>query len=608
MGRRKLVQGILGALFVLFLLVLVLKFKPQQEMPAPAPPPEGVRGVEGSLSATGFRFVEENGSSVAYDLTAKRVTEAKDGGKMLEDPVIVFPGQGKATGRKGSFDPAAKTCRIWDDARLDHAGGWQASSSAFRVTPEGEMVSEGPVQITRGALSGSAELLRYNRNSQMANLEGSVRFRQGESTMACQRVQADFATHTGHLSGPVVLTGKQGVVRAPQGTLLMGPDNRLKGIVLGTPCVGQGPKASFTARTLRADLGKDGQITAIHLEEEAEISTPGPPTSTLHTRLVDLTPHPEVGWDWRAPDPLEVDREGALVTAPSGKGTLPDKGSWTARLTGPVNGKDTRGTFSGEAAELTAEEWTLTGHARADRAGDTLTADRITRRADGSTLSEGDVHGLRKTPGAPDLTFTALRAEAGPTGYPAKLEGKAVLVRGGMTIEAPSVTVLDAQDAVAEGGATGRWKEEAGGLDTVTSQTLRYDGTRHRAQAEGEAKVTGRGYTLTGNQVTALLDAQNRPIRYEGSGNCHFEGTDYSGEGERLNYDPATRIGEAFGPNRNAVVVQKKPFRRVEGPAVLFGPKRLEVSRGASAMVRGTLEGVQPPKAAPPQPAKGKHP
>lgn len=608
MGRRKLVQGILGALFVLFLLVLVLKFKPQQEMPAPAPPPEGVRGVEGSLSATGFRFVEENGSSVAYDLTAKRVTEAKDGGKMLEDPVIVFPGQGKATGRKGSFDPAAKTCRIWDDARLDHAGGWQASSSAFRVTPEGEMVSEGPVQITRGALSGSAELLRYNRNSQMANLEGSVRFRQGESTMACQRVQADFATHTGHLSGPVVLTGKQGVVRAPQGTLLMGPDNRLKGIVLGTPCVGQGPKASFTARTLQADLGKDGQITAIHLEEEAEISTPGPPTSTLHTRLVDLTPHPEVGWDWSAPDPLEVDREGALVTAPSGRGTLPDKGSWTARLTGPVNGKDARGTFSGEAAELTAEAWTLTGHARADRAGDTLTADRITRRADGSTLSEGDVRGLRKTPGAPDLTFTALRAEAGPTGYPAKLEGKAVLVRGGMTIEAPSVTVRDAQDAVAEGGATGRWKEEAGGQDTVTSQTLRYDGSRHRAQAEGEAKVTGRGYTLTGNQVTALLDAQNRPIRYEGSGNCHFEGTDYSGEGERLNYDPATRIGEAFGPNRNAVVVQKKPYRRVEGPAVLFGPKRLEVSRGASAMVRGTLEGVQPPKAAPPQPAKGKHP
>ncbi len=218
------------------------------------------------------------------------------------------------------------------------------------------------------------------------------------------------------------------------------------------------------------------------------------------------------------------------------------------------------------------------------------------------------MRGLRKTPGAPDLTFTALRAEAGPTGYPAKLEGKAVLVRGGMTIEAPSVTVRDAQDAVAEGGATGRWKEEAGGQDTVTSQTLRYDGSRHRAQAEGEAKVTGRGYTLTGNQVTALLDAQNRPIRYEGSGNCHFEGTDYSGEGERLNYDPATRIGEAFGPNRNAVVVQKKPYRRVEGPAVLFGPKRLEVSRGASAMVRGTLEGVQPPKAAPPQPAKGKHP
>ena len=184
---------------------------------------------------------------------------------------------------------------------MKHQAGWRADSTGFRMTPEGEIVSEGPATIERDDIHGSADLLRYHRKNQVAHLEGSVHFTRGVQTFTCTRVITDFVAHDGQITGPVVISSDQGTVRAPSGVIYLSDQNQLTGLLLGTPCTGEGPKGHFSARTLMSDVGEGGIVKAYHLQKDAVVGVPGPPPMIMKTSLLDLTPGEKDVWGWTRP-------------------------------------------------------------------------------------------------------------------------------------------------------------------------------------------------------------------------------------------------------------------------------------------------------------------
>jgi lipopolysaccharide export system protein LptA len=268
-----------------------------------------------------------------------------------------------------------------------------------------------------------------------------------------------------------------------------------------------------------------------------------------------------------------------------------------------VSGTDRRGDFKGDRATMRAGDWTLIGHAEVTKPGERLTAERVTFKKDGSSEAEGDVRGWRKgkTDKEPETAYAADRSKAASGGYPAKLLGNASVARGGMTLKAPTIKAADERSALAEGGATATFVQEGQGTSTVTAPTIRYEGKDRLATAEGKGdqRATGKGkdYTVTGDLLRAILDEQEKPLRYEAEGTATFVGALYDGQGDLLSYEPATEMGRAVGRERDAVVVQKNPYRRLAGPVVDFAPKHLEVQTAGSPR-RGYLEGIKPPEKA----------
>lgn len=604
MDRRRLLQFAFTAVFLLFLILLLFKFRPKLEAPEPVDPRQVKRTAEGTLSARGFTYRQETAGKVEFTATAAEVTESTGGLKLLTDPVITMASGARAWGKKGSFNQEESTLRIWEDAHLAQPDGWTASSTGFRLTPEGEIVSESHADLKRGDLTGGGEILRYHRQTLLAHIEGSVHFEQGPKSMTCTAVDLDLKKHGGVMAGPVTLRAEQGTLTAPAGILVLDEQNRLKSVHLGSPATGDGPRFSCAGRSVVADFDEQGQLSQVHLVGDASVTSKAQPPATTQSSFTaksgrfDLKPEPGDLWAWAAPGALIVEREGGISHATSGKGTMGGQKPETADLAGPVSGSDRRGDFKGDRALMDGGDWTLVGNAQVTRPGERLTADRVTFRKDGSSEAEGTVRGWHqgKRAGEAETTYAGDRFRSAAGGYPAKLIGHASVHKGGMTLKASTIKISDEKSALAEGGATATFVQEGQGDSIVTAPTIRYSGKDRLATAEGgpkeRARGEGRDYTVTGDLLRALLDEQEKPVRYEAEGAATFTGALYDGTGDFLSYDPAAQAGQARGVGQSAVVIQKNPYRRVSGPVVNFAPRHLDVLPGALSPRRGSIEGV----------------
>ncbi len=594
--RRRALQIAFSAVFIIFLLVLAYHFKPKVEVPPPARPDTVKTGTEGTLSAEGFHYRQETEGKVDYTITADTVTEARDGTKKLTKPVLSIPHQGKAWGDKGSFAPDTKQLRIWENAAMSHEGGWLAHATGFRLTPEGEVVSESAVTFSMGRALGSAELMRYNRHTQVAHLEGHVDLVKGSAHLTCRAIAVNLATHRGAMDGPVRVTSGDAVLRAPRGTLVLTNDNEIRRIVLGSPASGESGPNRFTSKTAAAVLGHGGRLLSVHLDGDTVVDSEKTPRAyRLDTASLDLVPRPGGLWHWTAPDALTIATKDGEAHAVSGTGTFGGKKPMNASLKGPIRGRQQNGTFTSDDAELAGDDWTLTGHALVVKPDERLSADTITRHGNGETTAKGHVSGSRSPEGEPTVTFTSDAMRSAEGGYPALLTGSVTLVRGDMTLTAPRVKAPDARTIEGQDGATAVFRDVSGASQTVTGRTLTYDGTRHIATADGDARGKGKNYSIRAGTLVARLDRKDSPLSYEAQGDCRFDGTAYSGEGDRLTYDPSSRSGRASSAQGDATITQKHPYHRVSGPTVVFSPRHLDVLERKGGLSRGTLEGVQPP-------------
>jgi lipopolysaccharide export system protein LptA len=593
MDRRRFLQLAFTAVLILFLAILVLRFRPRMEVPAPVTQSEVKRTSEGTLSAKGFRYSQETMGRTEFTVTAGAVAESAGGVRLLEAPHVTFPGRGVARGKKGSFQAGDRTFRIWEEARMDLDSGWTAESSGFRLTPEGEVVTEGPVTFHREGVTGRAQLLRYQQDQQTAHLEGDVRVAQGDRTLACRILDLDLKTHAGKLEGPVVLASARGTVTAPAGTLSLDEQNRLKEVDLSSPCTGTGPQISFTCAALAARWSPGGDLEAVDLKGDVAVHDSRPPSSTLKTAALTLVPGENAAWSWTSPGALAILQETAAAWATSGSGSYGGAAPSAADLAGPVEGSQAQGTFRADRARMEGGDWRLLGRAAVDRPADRVAADEILFRADGSSVAKGGVRGERRPQEGPWMRFTCARAQAGPGGYPARLEGGAQVERGGMTLSAPEVFVADARTAVAQDGARAALRGADGRTWVVTGGTVSFDGAAHAATAQGDARGESGESWITADTLVVRLDPMDRPETYEAKGSARFSDPEYEGQGDLLTYDPATQEGTATGTDRDAVVVQRQPSRRVAGPVVDFAPGKAEVQAGGRPMRRGSLQGTQ---------------
>jgi lipopolysaccharide export system protein LptA len=619
--RRRLLQISILALALIFLLVLAFKFKPRLDTPAPVPLPRPKGRAEGTLSAQEFRYIQQSGDKTDFVVTAEEVTETAQGQKLLTHPVVVTPLAGgreeRATGSQGTLDVSSKTFRLFEGATIE-SGGWTCQSEGFRFTPEGEAVSEGPVTFTRDDVRGQAELATYHRDRRQATLEGSVQLEGGEGrSMRCSKLSLDLEAHSGILEGPLTFTSSEGSLTSPRGRIALTDDNRLHLLELAPPVLGSGPRGEVRSQRLRVEADGSGKPARYIFLGDVRLTGAPPDAVRLTTQELGLEPGEKGAWNWKAPGALAFEGRGEKARASSGAGAFGANAPPSAQLTGPVRGSGELGDFEGARAGLKDGAWTLAGEASLCRAGDTLRADRIAWRRDGSGEAEGRVDGTRQPPDHREpLQFRGDRARMAAGGYPVHLEGDALVTSGAMTLAAPRVQIVAADRALAEGGVSGLLQDKEAGESRLLAETAGYDGPGKLAWGQGAASAQGRGYTLTAARVEAHLDPQRRVKGYEATGEARLVGKEYDGEGDRLLYTPATRSGEASRQGRDAVVVQKEPYRRLSAPVVRFAPSRAETLAGGSPSRRGRLEGRAPPpktaapkgSKAPREPAQGRGP
>ncbi len=595
MDRRRFLQAVLSVLLALFLLLLVIKFRPRTATVKPIARPAITVENGGSLTASGFRYVQESAGAVAFVVTADKVTENPGEAKLLSNARVVFPapgGDSVASGNKGLFDASSHTLRLWDDAKLVRPDGWTATSSGFRLTPEGEMLSEEAASMRRGAIEGRADLLRYQRESQRAFLEGNVHFKDNTGhDFSCRRLTADMAAHSGQITGPVTVSGPEGTVRAPGGALLFANNNTLQAVALEPGVQGEGPSGRMICDKLTMAIRPDGAVESLSLQGSVKLDGE-PGQQTVETAVVLLRPRTAGGWDWEAPGTMAVTRHKDVLAAPSGTGTL-GSGPFCASLPGPVTGKGPSGEWSADHAAVEGAIRRLDGAAKLVRADDTLWADHVTLQESGAAEAQGNVKGRRETRGGAPLTFASQKASAAPKVYPLRLEGACVVTRGAMRIEAPLIVIKSNQDAEASGGAVCRWNGPKASERTLKAPFIAFYGAKQTVLARQGAHGEGDGYTIDADEVETLLDAENRPLAYVATGGAKLASNSQDASGDRLTYHPGDGTGEAESESGRAVLVQNTPYRRVEGTRVLFGQKSVSVHQGASA-TRGVLEASVP--------------
>ena len=594
MNRRRFIQALLTILLALFLLLLVIKFRPKSTVIRPVERPAAAIESGGSLAASGFRYVDESAGKVAFVVTAARVTEKPGEAKLLFNAKVTFPspgGDSVASGRQGLFDAASHTLRLWDDATIKRPDGWTATSSGFRLTPEGEVVSEEAATLRRGAIEGRADILRYERDSQKAYLEGDVRFKdRAGREFTCRRLTSDMKSHSGNMTGPVSVSGREGTISAPGGTLVFSGDNTIEKVILEPSVKGDGPSGKMSCDKLVMSLKPEGAIESLALQGSARMESEAG-KQVAETALLTLRPKASGGWDWESPGPLAVTRLRDVLDAPSGTGTA-GSGPFTASLPGPVTGSGPSGNWSCDHAYVEGATRRLEGKVKIVKGDDTLWANSATIHEDGSAQASGDVRGRREAKGAEPMEFTSQKAVAAPKVYPLKLYGSCVVTRGAMRLMAPAIVIQNSEEAEASGGASCAWSGPKGER-LLAAPVIAHKGAEKLVLAKGGAHGTGESYVIDADQVEALLDAKNRPQKYVATGEAKLTSDNQDASGDKLIYNPNDGSGQAESESGRAVLVQKNPYRRAEGALVLFGQDSVSVHQGASS-ARGVLEASVP--------------
>jgi len=594
LNREKIFRWLVFLLTAL-VVVLLFRFRPRIEGPSrletPAVTSDGV-----TLSGRNFRYEEKQGDQTKYVVTAEEVRETSRVEKELVRPVVTVPkdkGAGDTvTGEKGTLSLSRQEVRIYGDARIAISGGMTMSSSAFRLTPQGEVVSEGRVGMAKEGLTGAADILRYDRERRVAHLEGNVVLGGADTSFGASRIKIDFNSHAGEIEGPVLAIKGDSRLEAPRGTLTLDKDNRLSSVTLLTPSRGETPAAVFDSQSSDYLFDKGGAVSEVVLRGKVGVARKGEAPGRVETELLSLTKRGGEGWNWSAPGKMDFFRGDEKMTAASGAGIM-DGSSLTGDLQGPVRGADASGEFSADAARIGKDSFELIGNAQAARESGTVNADNITFLKDGGKKAEGSVRGRSVSGKGEIFLFSADRVRMGKSAYPVKLSGNVRVYSDRIDFRGEEATFLSPRAMKACRGASVS-AEGKGSPVFLYGSELSYDEESGILRSSGDPSATdGKSRLSASESIEIFFDRERKAEKLVLEGSAIYESDTYSAKGDRIIYFPKEKKGEAVSDSGKAVVTEKAPLRVVTGRKIGFGDKELHIGGEKGEVHRGKIEGEE---------------
>ncbi|HQO20578.1 MAG TPA: hypothetical protein PLA03_09490 [Acidobacteriota bacterium] len=592
MNREKIFKCLMFLLFVL-LVVLLFRFRPRIEGPRRLEVPSvSESGVV--LGGKDFRYEERAGGETKYIVTAAEVLETSRVEKELTRPVVVIPresGPGdRVLGEKGTLSLSRQEVRISGDARVELGNSMTISSPAFRLTPQGEVVSEGRAVIRKDELTGAADILRYDRERRVAHLEGNVELGGAGTGFRAARVRIDLKNHSGEIDGPVVAEKEDSRLEAPRGTMSLDKDNRLRSVTLLTPATGETPSMSFSS-----DLGdyifeRDGTLREIVLRGKVVAVQKAPGQAKLETSLLILARSSGKAWGWKAPGELLMTRGQENVTARSGSGSI-NGGDFNGVLDGPVRGWDGTGEFSSGSAKIGDGNFELVGDAQVVRDRGAIRADRMILLKDGGKRAEGAVSGKSVTQGGETFDFSADSAATGKSSYPLKLSGNVRIFSPRVDFKGGEATFLSAGAMTACRGASVA-VEGRGNSVFLYGSELAYDEAAGKIEASGNPSAEdGKSRLSASEKIVLSFDGQKKAEKVSAQGSALYESDNYTAKGDMIVYLPKEKKGVVSSLKGKAVVTEKTPYRLVTGKKIEFGNKELGITGDKGEAHRGKIEG-----------------
>lgn len=584
-------------LFLLFLLVAVFlfRFRPRIEGPEKLEHPS-VTETGVVLSGKDFRYEERQGGETRYVVTADEVLETSRVEKELLNPVVVIPGkegsEDRVLGKKGTLSLSRQEVRIYGGARIEIGRSMAISSPAFRLTPQGEVVSEGRAEITRDELKGAADILRYDRERRIAFLEGNVDLSGPDTSFKATRIIIDFNSHSGEIEGPIEAVKEDFRLGSPRGTMSLDRENRLQSVTLSPPTRGETAAASFASRFSDYRFDRNGAVSEIVLRGEASVARKGADPGRVETEILSLARPAGKDWTWSAPGQMNFFRGEEKIVAGSGSGKI--RGStFTGDLGGPVRGWSGTGEFSSDSARISEGSFELVGNARTVKGGDSVVAEKMVVLQSGEKRAEGSVAGKSVSQSGETFNFTSERASMAKSSYPVKLSGNVHIFSPKIDFKGEEATFLSARSVRACRGASvaARGKD-----DTVFlyAGQLDYDEAEGRLETAGDSSATdGKSRLSASRKMVLLLDRENKAEKLTAEGSAVYESPNYEARGDRIEYFPKEKKGEVSSEAGMAVVREKNPYRLVTGRTIQFGNRQLGIGSEKGGVHRGKIEGEE---------------
>jgi lipopolysaccharide export system protein LptA len=592
LNKEKIFRWLVFLLAVL-VVVLLFRFRPRIEGPRRLEAPTVKEGGV-ILSGKNFRYEERLGEEIKYIVTAEEVLEKDQVEKELTSPVVMIPKENgrydRVLGSRGTLSLSRQEVRIYDNARIVLSDGMTISSSAFRLTPQGEVVSEGSAVIKKDDLKGTGDILRYDRERRVAYLEGNVELKGADSSFSASRIMIDFEKHTGIIEGPVRATKEDAILEAPRGELVLDKENRLRSATLLTPSTGEMAAVKFSSQFSDYIFDNKGAVAEIVLRGKTSVTQKNEAPMRLETEILSLSKIDGKDWKWHSPGQMNFFRRSDKITAKKGAGFIRG-GSISGDLEGPVRGWDEISEFSSNSAKFDNDSFELLGDAQALKGRDSLRAEKITFMRSGEKTAEGSVNGKNISETGETVTFSSEKALMAKNAYPVKLTGNVHIYSGRFDLKGEEASFLSPKTMTACKGASVTVEGKDNPVFLYASQ-VDYDEDQGMVTAKGNPSVTdGKSKLSSVERILLKLDPRKKAEKVVAEGTAVYDSELYEAKGDKIVYFPQDKKGEVYSSAGKAVVVEKVPYKTVTGKKISFGKKELWVRGEEGEVHRGKIEG-----------------
>lgn len=589
--RKESIFKILLVALISLLLLLLFRFKSSVVGPKNL---EKLKVKEGRavLSGKNFSYEVKDKNILKYTLYAEEVLEREGQEKELLNPVVSIPkGQGKTDkifSKKGIFSPNKSELRLFDEATIVTSDNLKIKSSAFRVTPQNEVISESRADFEKDKLSGSADLLRYDRKKRIAYLEGNVNVKSENLSFDASRITIDLEYHNGKIEGPIKGKKEDISISSPNGEIKLDDKNNIESIILMEPSNGETESFTFSCRNIKFDF-RNSKVNHFTLIGNGLIVQKAAPNSKLKTDTLFFEKGKDLLWHFTAPSKMFFERGNQKLECSRGTGVINNR-EISADLEGPVRGRNEMNEVSSARGKLSGTFFEFIGDAQSSFSEGNVSAERIISFKSGEIEALLNVKGtiLRKNEGK--ILFSSEKVKISPNVYPIKLQENVTVESNNFTLKGSDFTFLSSRRLSGCNGVLAYFQAHTGNISGY-SKEADYNENRQYCIFTGDPYLTDGVRKLSAkDKITGFFSSDRKIKTITAEGEAKYESKNQFAFGDKIEYDIALKKGEVSSETGVAEVFEKEPFKRSIGRKIVFGEKEIEIKGANNKTNRGKIE------------------